>query len=229
MPNTVVAGNSAVLTNQGVAGDQAILNIWGLLFLDHPDDVAYPTDGSVVNAIVSIFRAAWRAAICPELSAEYVCQRYRVFTLQEPPLAPVVGWQPKAVALLGGGTPADTGGNAAEADDTFSCVSVQFGTPTPGRRGRGGKRFSPIPQSHTVFNTLDPIIKANWEAALLNFITVQMELALVGAGINAVMSVLSPTDYINAPAGPYSSDITSIIVNDYVGSQVSRKSYLRGA
>lgn len=227
MPNSINGGDGAIIRAEGVAGDQQILNIWGFKFAGHPSDITFPTDADVAAGLNAIFQTAWRARIVTLLSDKYECMRYFC--------GPIAPWDPShpnswtffAVSYLAGGQVSDVGGITTPALDSFSAVSVQLKTAHPGKTGRGSKRLGPIVEGDTDFNEIEDAELANWRIALANFLS-DIATAAAAAGLTGDVAVNSFKEYKDPAVAIFAHAVTSEIVNKFVGSQVSRKSYLRG-
>lgn len=227
MANTIVVNDSVIMTNQGVAGDQLIVNVWGGRFEDPlPDQVNFPSNGHVMVRVNTAFRQYMRAEIIPLLSNVLTMQNYKTQLLKFPPTSPVTQWQFVAEHQLPGFEAADVGGNIGEPEHSFTAFSVRLITDTPGRIGRGGKRLGPYIETNDDFNAIVELDRVTVQDSVIDF-TEQMA-ADLDDDFGFQVAVNSFKTYAMNLGTQFSWPVLTAICNRFVGSQLSRKSYLRG-
>lgn len=220
----IATGDTFQWRPEAVAGDQQILNIWGLVAT--ADGPSY-TPAQTVQMINTVLIPLWRSSIVPYLADKYEAIRY--FAGYIGPFNPAIpgSWQYQAVDYKPGGLASDVGGVSTDAVESFGALSVQLKTAQPGKIGRGSKRLGPIPESSTEFNTITPTALGAYDTAVDDFLN-GANAGFVTNDYPLAMAVLSFKKYSTVGGGAWGFLITDSIVNSFVGSQLSRKSYLRG-
>lgn len=232
MPNSIAVGDVCTMIDRGVAGDQQIVNVWGGRFKDPlPDQTDYPSDGAVMASVCSVFRTHFRLNIVPSISTQCTFQEYTANLIQFPQLPPLQNsWKYDAVASLPGFELADTGSSGPDDECTFCTYSVRLLTAHPGRNGRGGKHIGPYTEGGDNFNTIEEVTRVAVQDAVQNMIDdIEFDLAgLLPSGFGFDVAVLSHKLWLGGISAEVGFPVTGVTCNRFVGSQLSRKSYLRG-
>jgi hypothetical protein len=219
-------GQSNVLefSVHGRADGQEIVNImhW------HPKNPppAIWTDPAIADYSGTLI-GRWRANVCPGLASNYAVEVYKfkvwgdsVINPAPPPpaqLAAVDGFELASDPLL------DVGSQPGLPDHTFAAVAARKFTGVSGRNWRGGIRFGPVAEAISDVNALTPAQLANYQAVVLAMFADMVD----GIGGNpmthCVFSKTLNTSAAGRAARTDSRAVTSMIVNPFISSQISRK------
>lgn len=118
------------------------------------------------------------------------------------------------------------GGRVGPATPTYVAYTVRFKTARAGKSFRGGKRFGPLFEDDTVTNLVEPARLALVRTAMSHFTNPSPSVIIPGFNFAWVVfgaraAVLAGT--LAEPFRTFAPALTSVLVNDVVGSQVSRK------
>lgn len=176
----------------------------------------------------------WKAIILPHLSSTYTLHgaSLRVIEGKAPLIGVIPPGQPVAKLVYGDGIDADvfapnTGGVIGEASPTFVAATIRKITGRAGKKWKGSMRLGPIAEASTDNNLIKPVPYAS----LVDDIDGIMELGPLTVGGNEFLrlSVFSLQDYVVDNNGSEvipaqtAQRVTSVTVNQNLGSQVSRK------
>lgn len=223
----LVSQNVYELTVHGrdTVSSQSIINRW---FVDTIGAAAPPP---TFQELLTTFRSWWRNNILPQVHQQYVVDKYacRHLTDVEP-----VSTSPRRVRYLfdlgeelTGDASIDFGARGVAMLPTYVAVSFNQRTGVLGRSYRGGKRFACIPEADTNAegNRLDPAILTNWQTVAGN---IPGGKSLGHTDWFFFFGIMPGTPYgftdpPHVPPWEWFTRITTVLVNPYVGSQVSRK------
>lgn len=210
-------------TVKGVAEGQSFNNV-----LYHQcTAVGGATDG--VGDFANAINGSWQATIMPLLNAVYnlksvvVKECATVVQHLGPPitysLTFLTGW------TLSYGPGVHVGGIVGAVEAFGVTLSVQTRTILTGRRARGGKHFGPLTESDTLLTSGGQITDATgaaWTTAMGNFF---FPLTLPGGAVMraVILSLVDAYANIGHSTTNQGKRIIDTGVNEYVGSQLSRK------
>ena len=210
----------------GVADGQAIVNTF-YLGLNPPS--GNPARSVTLTGLLASFATQWQTFALPQLSSSYSVQRYEARSIigRLPPALPLFP-RPRVsyddFALQAGVLPADQGTVVGEVLPTYVAVSIQRRTNLVGRQNRGAFRLSPIVEADTTFNALTAGAVSDFQGVgtALGTATPAIGLFFYEFRIFRKTALLAATGTV-LDMRTFSTKITSIIVNPFVGSQISRK------
>lgn len=222
----LVNNNVVEVTVVASADGQMIVNRFDYLIL-------VATGPGTSTDLLTTFRTRFRDEILPRLTSNYRVVRYEVrrivagFPSALPPIRYGRVYDIDYDQLVG--VPVtDDGGVITAALPTFAAVTVRKITNLLGRQRRGSTRLAPIPEADTEVggNLLLAASQTLWQSAADDF-----RLAIEWTGLFndlALLSLFSAKDFVTGggPLGnvhPYTYRIVSYKVNNYLGSQTSRK------
>jgi hypothetical protein len=238
---SISVGHVVEVVVHGKANGQAIINVFHFK-PNVPWDVG--EEGSAtVDGFLSNFVSYYRAQIRPLLSASYQVQKYSAVRIDQidqfsrPDLTTYMGFHFGPYVELPGTIADDTGGidnTGSIALPTFNAVSVALFTENRSRSGRGGKRFGPIAEAHTVDDQLSGAKREAWQDAIDILVATPIDASPGVADGNLEWCVFSrtralkPANALGTPSA-FASVIKRATVNPYLSHQSSRKANSAGA
>jgi len=212
----------------GTAFDQAAANI-----LYYAPDVEMPGDDVAnLEAILGDFRTRWRSAVLPLLSASYTVLKYAAAVIQGSEVITPEEGPPYKTLVLGTiaeitGTLTDSGGGTTVPLPLHATMTVQKRTNLGGRKNHGSIRLSPILAGAVESDDPNTLTSAAVTAGAAVATFLKTPLTVIGFEGQFDPVLLGVRRLINAaPANTTNAfrvKVTGGLVNQHVGSQVSRK------
>lgn len=225
------------ITVFGVAQGQAVENVFHYV----PEGTVDPL-ATGVDVWLDDFRGIWRGAVLPHLAPDYTVAEYKAIVIRGtkdgPPVNPNNPDGPKKKVydygsvekLTGEGTP-DTGSAVGTPLPTYVAATLQKLTGESGRSNHGSARIATLIEAFTDATDANKLTVAGSNAMAL------VAAAILGQINGLAGEILHPVVFsrkrLFGKAGNTNNTtdtwtlITSVTVNDLVGSQVSRKQRFR--
>lgn len=222
------------LLNNQVVEVVVVASADGQMIVNRFDYLIQVATGPGTSAdLLTTFRTRFRDEILPRLTSNYRVVRYEVrrviaaFVTALPPLRYGRVYDMQYDQLVG--VPiTDDGGVITAALPTFAAVTIRKITNLLGRQRRGSTRLAPIPEADTEAggNLLLAASQTLWQSAADDF-----RLAIEWTGLFndlALLSLFSAKDFVTGggvlgTTHPFTYRVAEYKVNNYLGSQTSRK------
>lgn len=215
------------ITVRGQSNGQSVVNV-----LHYIPSMLAPAFSSTPDQILNAFRSAWRAAVLPHISQHYAAVEYALVEIRGTEADPN---NPNAFRLrlgeagvIAGVAVSDQGVLTTDPLPTYCAATFQKRTLEAGRSKRGSLRLGGIVEAQTEAtqpNTLTAAAR-NALANVSTFLTQVLSTGVAGDTLNpCVFSrelLLRGVNPKNDTLGARFA-ITKVILNAFVGSQVSRK------
>ncbi len=212
----------------GVASGQAINNVF------HYKPVTLnPNFVTTLQQCLEAFRTMWRNTVLGGLSTSYAVLRYKGRALIGTRVDPA---NPNNIILnigdvgdLTGDPITDLGGTAGAALPTYTAMTLRKLSGVGGKRKKGSCRLGPIPESYTEAADQNKLTAAATAVGLVAAGGLKGTLGPVVVGDTLVPVIMSRASLFPTPPAVQPNmtgkwiGISDILLNPYVGSQVSRK------